>query len=482
MQLRSAFSGTPLIHYHKATHNVGKGFFKLFKTMLGNYTFLSFREINSRIKDFVASHNSLHRNAEGKKELKYQIRNARLSAMKNVINAYSKYVSSYRKNPKWETAQTIPSMPINRPTIAKMVGCCEKSAYNHIDFLINAGVLLKRFHGRQNDFSVVINPYFWLEEFANQKKIVDLKFLNQTATPPPVFSQNLPPISSYDSQEIDNQYKKDVETVEKPLFHQSNTTPPQFQQTHSSDIFSRKGSEQTRNEVSGGGSVELSTMFSTQVAITLKNVKDKGNGTDKTVGGATKDLINLERSPKILENEAEAWKLVANFTRIAFEKLYSNTFYTEKTIAEVKNLIMRDVFNNFKGSTNDILSIRNRYIDAKAALDNAIEYAQKHHWTSFLPPKCYFSRDFFKQGKRGTFFEALEWRMNQKQELERAKCMQIIENCKRLVVLEKSPRGRRDLTTKLQISQYCSNYIAKKCGAFYVSIWNQWLANPSNHL
>jgi hypothetical protein len=458
--------------------------------MLGKLTILSFKAIDKRLNSFVESHNNINTT------LSTEIRISRKSALRNVVNAYRNYIYDFRNNSNWETKTDVPEMPINRKIISKMVGCADRTAYNHIQFLINAGVLIKKLHGRQNNFGLFLNPYFWLSEAETLPNVVMGSKTNE-----PLFSMELcrflPPISIQEFQEINNYYKEGVENVDKVSWGITQTKPPHFQLIKSDDI-SRKSSEQSgfseknitntenleKNKISASGA-DLSTLLGGKLAQVVKNLEkqDKSNGT-KTVGG-NESLITSEVPPQSLpysQNEAEAWQLVSKFTDYALVNIYEsnefnkNFFVSPSQYSEIKNLVMSDVFGNFQNATNDIDRIRQQYTDAILAIDKAIKFAKNRNWSSFLHPKCYFSKSFFNSGKRGTFFEAFKWQVEDKQKLQGIKIDEYIQKAKHCVQFEKSPRGRKDLTTRLQISIYYRKMIAKKCGAFNVSIFNTWLS------
>ncbi len=184
--------------------------------MLSKCQILSFKEFDKRLKTFVKSHNNLN------DTLSTQIRISRKAALRNLANAYRNFIHDFKNNIDWETTTTIPEMPMRRKTVSKMVGCCEKTAYNHIKFLIEAGVFVKTLHGRQNDFGLHLNPYFWLSEC---EKLPNLVLKKSTPTPsfPLSLGNFLPPISLQEFQERENYYKADVETVEKVNWEISNT-------------------------------------------------------------------------------------------------------------------------------------------------------------------------------------------------------------------------------------------------------------------
>lgn len=460
--------------------------------MLGKLTILSYNQFDERLLTFIKSHNSLN------SDLDTKIRISRKSALRNIVNSYRKFILSFQKNRGFEGMDTIPEMPMNRKTLARLVGCCQKTAYNHIVFMIEAGVLLKKLHGRQNDFGVFLNPYFWLGEAVELPQIVMKKANQNPAFALPIV-QNLPPISLQDFQEGDNYYKADVETVENVGWSTTQTTPPQFQPINEVNVFSRKGIEHTEKEPENGyiyaqllqdgavgGAAELSTHNAPNTPKTTDkstNNKDKGNGT--TVGGNGESVGNSNLAPQT-QNQLEASALVDDFTRKALDRIYlsnkfnKNFFISNSQFVEIKQMVMNDVFQNFEGQTADIWKIRQKYTDAILAIDKAVDYGTKHQWTSFLHPKCYFSKKFQKSGKKGTFFEVFKWQENNKHHLDEIKKVEFLEKAKHHVLFSKSPRGRKDLTTQLQISEYFRRAIAKKCGAVYVSQFNQFLINPKN--
>jgi hypothetical protein len=459
--------------------------------MLSKCQILSFKEFDKRLKTFVNSHNNLN------DTLSTQIRISRKSALRNLANAYRNYIHDFKNNINWETTTTIPEMPMRRKTVSKMVGCCEKTAYNHIKFLIEAGVFVKTLHGRQNDFGLYLNPYFWLSECEKLPNLV-LKKSTPTASFPLSLGNFLPPISFQDFQESKNYYKADVETVDKVAWETSKTTPPQFQPSES-DYFSRKSSEQTAKsqekplntqkpvqEEIGAVAAELST-FSGKLEQVINDIQEKSNGADTVRGNESLRTSEVPpQSSDYSSNEAEAWSLAKRFTDYALTNIYQsnqfnkNFFVSEAQYHEIKNLIMSDVFGNFQNATNDVWKIRQTYTDAMLAVDKAIAYAKKHNWESFLHPKCYFSKTFKNSGRKGTFFEVFNWQVNDKHKLSELKRDEFLEKAKHHVRFSKPPRGRRDLTTPLQISSHFKLMIAKRCGAYYVSLFNQFLSNPQN--
>lgn len=470
--------------------------------MLGQIQILSFRGIEDRVNTFVKSHNNLN---EGLSE---SIRISRKAALRNIVNAYRNFIYDFKNNISWETATEIPEMKMNRKVISRMVGCCLKTSYNHVSFLVESGVLVKELHGRQNDFGLYLNPYFWISECVKLPSLV-LKKGNKTEPFPLSLGNFLPPISIQKIQQINNYYKAELENVEKVGWETSKTNAPHFQ-ADISDDYSEKSNKQctvfaqnltyppisAKNEGLAAGA-ELSTtdstlstnmpVFGVELQKEVQKLKDKSNGTS-TVGG-NESLITSEVPPQsssLTENEVEAWKLVKKFTDYALTNIYQsnrfnqNFFVNATQYTEIKNLIMSDVFGNFTHAANDVWRIRQAYTDAIFAVDKAIANAEKNNWTSFLHPKCYFSQRFMKQGKKGTFFEAMKWQKEDKNKIHEVKISEIIERAKHHVIFEKSPRGRKDLTTRLQISQHFRVEIAKKCGAYHASLFNQFLSNPTN--
>lgn len=61
--------------------------------------------------------------------------------------------------------ENLPALRTNSIKLSNYCRCTDRTIRNHISFLIEFGVLTKKFHGRQQDFELWINPkYLWSQE------------------------------------------------------------------------------------------------------------------------------------------------------------------------------------------------------------------------------------------------------------------------------------------------------------------------------
>ena len=66
--------------------------------------------------------------------------------------------------------ENLPALRTNSIKLSNYCRCTDRTIRNHISFLVHFGVLTKKFHGRQQDFELWINPkYLWSQEPTSDK-------------------------------------------------------------------------------------------------------------------------------------------------------------------------------------------------------------------------------------------------------------------------------------------------------------------------
>lgn len=482
---------------------------------------LSPQQCLKRASEYVKSYNEIN---EEKAE---EIRIGRKTMLMRLVQNFRKTLIDYTNG-----MSDVPTIYSNRKELGRLLGCSEKTVYNQLSFLETIGVVSKHLHGRQNDFELCLHPHFFFD-FVEKPVLVSFKAVRegkQEPVSPSHFWQNLPPISSIESKEKNNNYyKKGVETVEKSK-NESITTPPQFQ---GHEDFERKD-ERTRAKQStfstlpnernkrmgAGGRESLPMKFSTLLSTTglqavwevaqetrvkqsteaqdlgvrnpetglgdLPNdtrVKQSSTGEqDSSVRNSETGSGELSEAVKkaatLAENERYAWSLVEKLMMHGMEKLWPQTYFSEAHKAKIRMQIMDNVFDNCRLIANNQSKILQVYLNGINIIDKAYNYGVKKNYTSFMPALCYFDK---KQSKG--FFGAQKWIQNDQKRLDDAKREIYYQKAVYAVTHITHPRNRKDLMgNRLGIATYYQHLIGKRCGAELLTRFNIFLSNPKSFM
>ncbi len=353
-----------------------------------------------------------------------RITKSRYAAARAVTNLYIKATRTAVASPQWADSDVLPVVYTNRTELSRLVKCCPKSTYNHLEILIGAGVVQKTLHGNYNDFELTMHPYFVFGDGYEMPILADLKRKKTTlkTTLPPLPEKNLPHISSPEARESNIIYTNSgVNSVD--LWVSPNFRPNLPQNPLASVDNSGENKRTTQEDTTAETNLEAQTQD-------RRNTGGAAGGFDRTpyrtAGQRAKEALGIndtttEDGPHSSELRTATGAAIAehnrkkafceNFWQYARPMLYPELYPSEKYEKQILNLIWKDVFGSFNNLTEG--QVASLYTSRMAQVDIAVAYAKKHDWSSFLPPPLFFSREQFKSekanNKRGSFFWTAEW-------------------------------------------------------------------------
>ncbi len=216
--------------------------------------------------------------------------------------------------------------------------------------------------------------------------------------------------------------------------------------------------------------------------------KEEKQALDGAVSGVMTHLATVQpfsETQKVNEVETYAMQLVCDFWNNTKKSLYPNTYFSNKHETQITNILLVDVFQNFVGATQSKEAALQRYLDLMDCLDKAQLNAKKQGWTSFLPPKPFFSKDFYKnqisKGQKGSFHYVIKWKEADKKKIEEGKKLSLLETAKNNIIKGISPRGRKDLTTQFGIILYYTERIKKLNDSSISNQFSHFISNSNNY-
>lgn len=449
--------------------------------------------IYKRVYAITQQHNALQTRA------RHRIDKNRYAMLRTVTELSIAQARRVVQLPTWADSDQLPTCYTNRRELSTLVGCSERTVYNCLSVLEDAGLVQKILHGRQNDFELVLHPWivFGLNFMAPALRRVENKVENaetqilkiENASPPPGRRQNLPPISSEESKETvvisSNSGVDFVEKWSRLTFTSSRQNPLQVDYRRSDRRTNDGNSEgETPNylpfpptkENSAPGHHRTHKLLS--LAQLLPTPESAPNDTnDGDAGEERPRLTNatapaphslptshrLQPSPDVLARE-----LTVKFWKLAKETFWPNDYIAEGCDYEKRllNLVWTDVMGSFRGC-NTASEITARYFLRESQLQLATNYATKHGWTGFLPPPLYFSISQFRKektsGQRGSFHWTYEWVKSADSKKKERYRQDQLKRALHSVIAQKAPRGLkngRDMS-RIQLYQYWHNRLGR---------------------
>ncbi len=388
--------------------------------------------------------------------------------------------------PAWADSDQLPSCYTTRRELATLVGCGERTVYNCISVLERAGLVQKILHGRQNDFELVLHPWIIFGDNFQPPiaRALEKPGKREKSTPepdsPPHQRQNLPPISSYEAQErsiiSSNSGVNFVEKWEKPTFAASLTQNSRVVDQGKGDIGKASGIEEQKSQIPAENGAFRSVgeiirnLGGTSHHQTHEEKADgrAGNSQELRIPGPAQPRQVLPLDPVDPDQALQNLKkdLTTQFWQRAKDELWPNDYIGPDYENRLLKLVWREVFGSWMGqlTPNQVTTL---YLTRTQQLDNALRYAQKHHWTGFLPPPLYFSRQQYldekRTNKRGSFWWTYEWIKQAKSKRKTKMLADQLARAVHSVVSGTAPRGLkggRDYD-RIQLYQYWHNRLGK---------------------
>jgi hypothetical protein len=363
--------------------------------------------------------------------------------------------------------------------------------------LEDAGIVQKIWHGRQTCFELVLHPWFVFGDSYPQPIVVDVAWekkqaeksaQNKALTPDK--RQNLPPITSYETEErsiiITNSGVDCVDKWTKQTFgvlphNQSHVLLQKNDRRKDDRLGDVENPEFRSNDPKSGDngpSHRLLQNIKPLAAFIAQLPQAETGKDDRKAGEQPAELRSptapaphlTPKNPTIAETEPQrlAIEKTKRFYQLAKDELWPDSYIPEGSDYEKRllNLIWTDVMGGWKGckSVSEIITL---YFLRESQLRMALTYAKKNGWTSFLPPPLYFSRSQYQKeqqsGKRGSFFWTQKWVDEaQTKKRERYNRDQLAKALHSLAT-GKAPRGLKDGRSmdRIRLYQYWDGKLAR---------------------
>lgn len=407
----------------------------------------------------------------------HQITKSRYAALRTIAELYINETRRVVALPSWADSDQLPTIRTNRTELSKLIKCSGRSVYNHIQLLIRAGILVKDLHGRQNDFELQLHPWFVFGDNFEAPTIQNLQKFVATTKPLLLHGwQNLPPISSYETQESSiistNSGVETVDLVDKAEFRASYPQLPRCD----SDNTGNTGKEvsntppqgkfpETSNDTGKTGGAPASPRTLGDRAAERLGIPrhDKEGRTGATTGG-----VRPAEAPTSPPDELKTKKM--ELTQALWEyiqpQMWPDEYFSPQHTSRILNLLWRDVFGHFN-HVDTIPAAVDAYQRTLQQLNLAIAYARKNHWTGFLPPVLYFSREQYrkevKNNQRGSFFWAAKWLEEADSRRQRRIQNDHLTRAIHSILAKKAPRGLKGggVMTQTQLYTYWRNRLRR---------------------
>ncbi|GAB3911498.1 hypothetical protein GCM10028803_53090 [Larkinella knui] len=432
------------------------------------------KEVFTRLHQHVRSHN------ESQTKLRHHIRLGSLLTLEAILVQYIKRFREATYLPEFADSDILPSYYTNRRRLADLTKCCPKTIFNHINLLVDAGLVAKVWHGRQHDFELWINPWIILADYYDKPTICNL-----SAQIPPPFTpnmrQSLPLKSSYDTSESHNSSKGGVESGENLGVPRLSELLPHFQlavlnTSDTEDTLERRDAPPTGlPETSEGGQGarpgENSGTNSTDQNKAGERLKGRLGIDDKAgqpATGATEGLRPPQPVAAPFQSSLRDFykELVVAFWDQVQPQLWPDDLIGDRHSNQILNILWRDVFGSFASDPTEKAATE-LYLTRLKQIEKALAHARRHRWTSFMPPKLYFSLEHYKaqkqSGQKGSFWFTYEWLQDDVQKQQRLDKDRILEKALYSFIHEKAPRGLKDgrQMGRIELYHYWRNRLHK---------------------
>lgn len=456
---------------------------------------LSEKIIFSRLSKVVKDHNQVQESRSK------HITNARASILRTITFLYVKKAQEAVGLPEWTYSDTLPTVYTNRQELSRLAECCSRSVYNHIILLMEAGILRKQLHGRQNDFELMLHPFITFGENYDAPK-------PQNLIPKPVLPpderKTLPPISSYESNEtvviLTNRTSKPVEMWKRNITAPAEQVLTEFSVVNSTRIKRNDSGNEKTDNLSSTASIRTGLGGAAATDLT---VSDKFMSGIIAIGPAferskrTELLQKLQINPPQQDNDEgkdmskgvtplkvseedqllnKKRQLTVDFWKFIKKDFYPVTQFSDNHEKKILNLLWNDLFCRFQGD-DSIEKAVNRYLELIKQADLAIIDAKRRQWTSFQPPLVYFSIEQYRtekaNNKRGNFHWTSVWLQDAWQKKQNMIKKDTLQKAKHSILTQKAPRGLRDASsyTPIKLYLYWEHRLKKLCDS---SILNQF--------
>lgn len=452
---------------------------------------LSEKIIFSRLSKVIKNHNQVQESRSKR------ITNARASVLRTITFMYVKKAQEAVSLPEWTYSTTLPTVYTNRQELARLAECCSRSVYNHISLLIEAGILRKQLHGRQNDFELMLHPFITFGENYEAPAA-------QNLTPQPVLPlderKTLPPISSYESNEtcviLSNRTSKPVEMWKRSITVPAEQVLTEFSVVNTTRIIRNDSGNEKSDNLNASSSIRTGLGGAAATDLT---VSDKFMSGTIAIGPAferskktqllTELLEKLQINPSQQDNDEgkdtskgvtplkvseedlllnKKRQLTVDFWSFIKKVFYPVTQFSDSHERKILNLLWNDLFCRFQGD-NTIEKAVNRYLELIKQADLALIDAKRRNWTSFQPPLVYFSIQHYKaekaNNKRGNFHWTSVWIHDAWQKKQNVIKKDTLEKAKHSILTQKAPRGLKDAHTytPIKLYHYWEHRLKKLC-------------------
>ncbi|MGV3560788.1 hypothetical protein [Larkinella arboricola] len=158
--------------------------------------------------------------------------------------------------------------------------------------------------------------------------------------------------------------------------------------------------------------------------------------------------------------------LVVAFWDNVQPQLWPDDLIGDTHTSQILNLIWSDVFGNFASNPTEKQATE-LYLTRLKQIEKALIHARKYRWTSFLPPKLYFSLEYYQKqkqnGQKGSFWFTYEWLqqdVKQAQQLDKDRALQ---KALYSLINERGPQGLKGgkQMNRIELYTYWRNRLYK---------------------
>lgn len=414
---------------------------------------------------FARLHAHVEKHNEAQTYLADKIRLGTLLTLEALTNATIKDLRRVWNSPAMADSDQLPGLKTNRPALAALVKCNEKTIYNHLEHLERCGLVVRAFHGWQNDQTVWINSWILFPDVFTVPAIVDLStaphpgfILDRRSNLP--LSNTLETSSNYSNSGVDS-WKNDPGRLAG-----NSATNPRVVGSHIRHLTLEKAVEPQKGrsdtvkaektlESGGGGAANAKN--DTQPRPTDKGGERAGNAPDGvTPNGASGPTVSLTPT------QAHQKDLTFKFWETVRPLFWPDETFSHQHIQNILRLLWRDVLFG-DGICKNKEDSTKRYLVRLSQLDIADRVRIKEGWHSVMPPLAYFSLTHYQkqlaEGKKGNFHHTTPWQIANMKLQEKTDRNRLVDRAVASVVQQKPPRNYRGNTSQLSLYTYWKNRI-----------------------
>lgn len=433
------------------------------------------KPVFARMNRHVREHNNVQT------KLCHTIRGGARLTLNAIVNEYIKAFRAVQHLPQMADSDELPSLRTNRPALSALTGACERTIYNHIALLWEAGFVVKVWHGRKRDFELWINPWIVLGDCCSSPTLTDLH-TSKTAYFQPDIRQTLPPKNTLETVHNCLISGVDLSISSQKEADRAPTNPRLIKYTIDSFTLETAGSGATVNgqqTIDNGGGRGAGGVPQPLSHPNDNGGQRAGNGSDITTPNQSGSAPTKPIDAALYQYQKS---IVLSFWQLAQSKFWPDDIFSADHTKEICNRLWTDVFSRFEGADSKTLSVY-FYQQRVEQLDKAERYIRKHKWSSVIPPKLYFSKEFHIQqlakGEKGNFHYTTAWQLADVAARQKLDKDRELHNAVRSVLDEKAPRGLTGgrSMNRIALYQYWINRLKRTADLDTMTRFNEQVSN-----